>query len=142
MSQTAIATKYTITATTGTAGVTFDVAGRDEKQILTWRQIGTAGVPSSDRMLTHSAKWDAAGTNWVSTLNFRVPVMETIAAGTSAGYVAQPRVAALSYFDLRVKRSALLSQSEALIALDSFAYSLLTDAKLRASVVGSTIADA
>ncbi len=142
MSQTAITTKYTITATTGTAGVTFDVAGRDEKQVLSWRQVITAGSPLSDLVLTHQARWSPDGNNWTSKTNYVVPTMDTIGTGSSSGYVAQPRVAAKTYFDLNVKRSMLLAQSDALKALDSYAYALLTDAKLRASVVGPTVADA
>jgi hypothetical protein len=143
MSQQAMTTKHTLTVLTGTAGITFDVAGRDEKQVLTWRQIKTVGVPQSDCVLTHTAKWAPKGDNWVSSLSLLIPSMETLSTGgSSAGYVATPKRSALSYFDIKVKRNVLLSQTDALISLDNLAYALLTDAKLRASVVGSVIADA
>lgn len=142
MSQTAISTKYTITATTGTAGTTWDVAGRNDKGVLQWRQAGTVNIPNSDTIITHSGKFSKNGTAWSSLTTMKIPVMETITNDILTGYQAQPKVAEYCYFNLDVQRTSLLSQSDALRKLDEFAYALLIDAKLRASVLGYVIADA
>lgn len=142
MAQTAISTKYTMTAITGTAGTTWDVAGRDDKAVLQYRQAVTANIPNSDTIMTHKAAFAGNGETWKSSTVVRLPVMETLAAGGSSGYVAQPKVAANSYFNLSVTRSALDSQANVLRRFDEFLYALCIDAKLRASVLGYVIADA
>lgn len=142
MSQTAIATKHTVTAVTGTAGISFTVTGRDEKQVLGWRQVLDAAVPLSDNILTHTAKYGPGTKDWISSLNLRVPTMETIGASSSTGYLAAPAVAAFTYYDLKIKRTMLMSQNDAYKGLDYLGYMILTDMKLRESLVGSIIADA
>jgi hypothetical protein len=141
MSQTAIATKHTITAITGTSGGTWNVAGRDSKNVITWRRTGIPDVPSSDTLITiSSATTDKGG--WKATLIMNVPLMEQVDGGTSAGYAAQPKVAERSFYNLQVTRSSLLGQAGALSFLDEFAYAILTDAKLRNGLLGYTPADA
>lgn len=140
MGQSAIATKYLITAVTGTAGVTFDVAGRDEKQVLTWLQKVSGVYDLSSPKLTHSAR--AQGNDWKSLTVFRIPVMEALSGGDNLGYVATPKVAANTSFSLTAFRTGRMTDAIALVALDNFAYALLTDAKLRSSVIGTIIADA
>lgn len=142
MAQTAISTKYTMTAITGTAGTTWDVAGRDDKGVLQYRQAITANIPNSDTIMTHKAAFSGDGATWKSSTVVRAPVMETLSSGSSSGYVAQPKVAANSYFNLTVTRSALDSQANVLRRFDEFVYALAMDSKFRASILGYVIADA
>lgn len=142
MSQTAIATKYTITATTGTAGTTYNPAGRDVNQVVTYRGVLDAAVPLSDKILTTNGSQAANSADWTSQTRLVAPIMETIGSVGSTGYVATPKIAGRTVLKLNVQRSGLMTQANALVALDEFAFALLTDAKLRASVVGYAPADA
>lgn len=141
MSQTNISTKYAITAITGTIGSTFAAAGRDEKQVLAWRD--SAGTILSQKTLTISGGLKSDGSTWGSKATLMVPTMEDIAtSGSASGYVATPAVAGRTYFNLNTTRFGRLSQADALRSLDEFAHTCLTDAAFRANVVGYSPADA
>lgn len=140
MSQTAIIPKSTLTIT-GTNGIGFSATGRDQNQNLTWTQFAATGGPSAANLLTQSSRWSNDRAAWKSKTVDRIASMETLASGNSAGYVAQPRVAAYSYYNLEVTRSALLSDADAGKSFDEFLYSCLADTPLRRSILGFQQAD-
>ncbi len=144
MAQSSITTKYTITATTGTAGATFLPQGRDQNQVLWWRT--SANSPLSAHALSITGRYvqdggvDRTG-KWLSRVTLNAPVMQNVTGETSDGYAALPEVAGRTIFTLNTNRTGLMSDAEAALALDELAYSLLTDAALRANVIGFKPAD-
>lgn len=145
MAQPSITTKYAITATTGTAGFTFNASGRTTAGILQWRQIIDSDQPSSDSVLTASGAVQLGKSNvsgWKSNIRFVVPVMENIATnGDANGYLALPKVQAELSIVINVYRPSTMTQALALQKLDELAYAMLTDAALRKQIVGYQPAD-
>jgi len=139
MSQTAIAVKSTYTAT-GSASTPFQPTGRDSNGNLTWRQAAGTAIQAA-RNLAQSCGWNKDRSNWKSKTTLAIPVMETIASGASDGYVAQPRVAGWTYFNLEVTRSPLMSDADVRASLYEFAYAMFSDAAFVSAVVGFQPAD-
>lgn len=141
MSQTAITPKSGLTIT-GTAGTVFSVAGRDAKQIITWRQPSATNTsPLAAVVLTQQSQPSSSG-KWGSTTRFNAPVMETLADGSSDGYVAAPKVADRTTFELRTTRSPLASDADVLKQLEQFLAMCLQDVPLRTGILGYAPADA
>jgi hypothetical protein len=145
MAQSAIQAKYTYTVLTGTTGDNFLPVGRDNNNVLSWRADVSGGLtPASDIVLANSGVYRAKSgqaNGWTSKTTFVAPVMETLSSGTSAGYVATPKVADRTNFTLLGNRTSLMSQAVALKMLDEFLGMCLSDSKLRAAIVGYAPAD-
>lgn len=149
MAQAAITTKYTITATTGTTGATWSPQGRDARGLLRW-YIAIGVSPLSQPVLAISGALRKATrkvlqgqiAGWIAKVSSTHPVLDAIVSGDVDGYAALPRVADYTRINTDFNRSYLMSDSDALMALDYHCYALLTDAALRANVIGNKPADA
>jgi hypothetical protein len=139
MAQSALATKTAITIS-GTAGPSLAAAGRDGKGVLLWRDL-TNSAPLSQNVL--SQKSDLVNNqDWKSTTIFKIPSMESVAAnGDSEGYVAADKVAAYSYIEIRVTRSARLSNAAAELSWEQFCSAIENNASLKSGLLGYVPAD-
>lgn len=140
MSQTAITPKSGLTIT-GTDGTVFVVAGQDTNGIIGWRQSLGTDSPMNSAALTQQSKSNEVG-KWSSTTRLSLALMkETTDSGVS-GYVAAPAVADRTVFELRVTRSPLMTDADALKALEQFLQMLAADTKLRTGALGYVPANA